>query len=364
MVDHDASTDSAATGSAAGFSPLATDRLLIRGMRTDDAPAFAAYRNDPETARHQDWAVPFSADDAVRFVEKQVATVWPVSGDWVQLAVARDGELIGDVGVCQSSDGMQAQIGYTLAPAHRGEGFATEAVGAVIDLLFAEGVHRVWATLDPENTASARVLERLGFRFEGRSAHAAYVRGEWSDDLRYALLVDERSEWLARPRHRPEHVVLIEIDWRNSGDVLHLATHHSQERFVATVYQSFADALTPDLDEGGGQVVPWFRAIGADGELTGFIMVAGATATNPDPFLWRLLIDRRHQGRGIGHQAIAALADRLRDEGHRRLLTSWVPGRGSPEGFYLRLGFVPTGQVLDGEVVSALELHAPDASSR
>ena len=364
MVHHDAPTDAAATDSAAGFSQLVTERLLIRAMRTDDAPALAAYRNDSETARYQDWAMPFSADDAARFVEKQMATVWPLNGDWVQLAVARDGRMIGDIAVCRSSDGMQAQIGYTLAPAHRGEGFATEAVGAVIDLLFAEGVHRVWATLDPENIASARVLERLGFRFEGRSAHAAHVRGEWCDDLRYALLVDERSEWLERPRHRPDHVVLIEIDWRNSRDVRRLATHHSQERFVATVYQSFADALTPELDEGGGRIVPWFRAIEADGELSGFIMLAEATATNPDPFLWRLLIDRRYQGRGIGQQAIAALVDRLRGEGHRRLLTSWVPGRGSPDGFYLWLGFVPTGQILDGEVVSALELHAPDASSR
>ena len=218
-------------------------------MRTDDAPALAAYRNDSETARYQDWAVPFSTDDAARFVDKQVATVWPLNGDWVQLAVARDGRMIGDIAVCRSSDGMQAQIGYTLAPVHRGVGFATEAVGAVIDLLFAEGVHRVWATLDPENIASARLLERFGFRFEGRSTHAAHVRGQWCDDLCYALLVDERSVWLERPLHRPGHVVFIEIDWRTSRDVRRLATHHSQEQFVATVDQSFADALTPALDE-------------------------------------------------------------------------------------------------------------------
>jgi RimJ/RimL family protein N-acetyltransferase len=358
MAVDDAPTDLAATGSAAGFALFATERLLIRAMRIDDARALAAYRNDPETARHQDWALPFSEDDATRFVDTQMAKVWPANGDWVQLAVARDGTMIGDIGVCRSSDAMQAQIGYTLAPAHRGEGLATEAVGAVIDVLFAEGVHRVWATLDPENIASARVLERLGFRFEGRSTDAAHVRGQWCDDLCYALLVDERSVWLERPRHRPERVGLIEIDWRNSRDVRRVATHHSQERFVATVDQSFADALTPALDEGGRPIVPWFRAIEADGELSGFIMVAEATATNPDPFLWRLLIDRRHQGRGIGRQAIAVLVDRLRGQGHSRLLTSWVPGRGSPAGFYLRLGFVPTGLILNEEVVSALELDA------
>ena len=78
----DARTDVAATGSAAGFARFATERLLIRAMRTDDARALAAYRNDPETARYQDWAVPFGEDDAARFVDAQMGTVWPVTGDW------------------------------------------------------------------------------------------------------------------------------------------------------------------------------------------------------------------------------------------------------------------------------------------
>ena len=63
----------------------------------------------------------------------------------------------------------------------------------------------------------------------------------------------------------------------------------------------------PPLHE-GTPVEPWFRAIAADGELVGFIMVAEPLPTQPHPYLWRLMVDWRHQGRGIGRAAIATLA--------------------------------------------------------
>jgi RimJ/RimL family protein N-acetyltransferase len=345
-----------ASSSPRGFASVVTARLVLRAMRPGDAAALAAYRNDPETARHQGWDLPFTDKAAAHFVEEQAASPWPVRGDWVQLAIEHDGAMIGDVAVRHSDDGLQATIGYTLAPSQRCHGYATEAVGAVVDLLFSEGVHRVSASLDPDNVASARVLDRLGFRYEGRAVSAADVRGEWLDDDQYALLADERAAWLARDLTPPDSVALVEIDWRNNRAVAAIATTHSQERFVATVDKSYGNALNPDVDDAGGLHVPWLRAIEADGELVGFVMIAEATDTNPHPYLWRFLIDRHHQGRGIGKQALVALVDRLRAEGHTRLVTSWVPGHGSPDGFYLGLGFVPTGNIEDGEIEGALEL--------
>jgi RimJ/RimL family protein N-acetyltransferase len=336
---------------------VATDRLVLRAMAAADAPALAAYRDDPETARHQEWALPYTADVAARFVAEQATATWPPVDDWYQIAVEHEGELIGDVGVWRSRDGADAIIGYTLAPGHRGQGYAVEAVGAVVDILFALGVHRITATLDPANHPSAAVVERLGFRYEGRSVGAALVRGQWLDDDRYALLATDRAAWLGRRRDPPAEVALVEIDWHTAGAVSRLATHQSQRRFVATVADSYTDALWPEPDDAGEPVVPWIRAITADGELAGFVMVAEATATSPDPYLWRLLVDRRHQSRDVGRRAVMAVADRLRAEGHRRLFTSWVPGRGSPEGFYRLLGFVPTGEVEDGETVGVLDLE-------
>jgi diamine N-acetyltransferase len=99
--------------------------------------------------------------------------------------------------------------------------------------------------------------------------------------------------------------------------------------------------------------------VAADGEVVGFVMLALPRAHDPRWYLWRLLVDARHQGRGVGRRAVGLVADRVRTGGGRELFTSWVPGDGSPEGFYRRLGFAPTGEVEEGEVVAVLPVAAP-----
>ena len=272
------------------------------------------------------------------------------------MAIECDRTLAGDVAVRLEQDGRVARIGYTLAPACQGRGLAAEAVGAVVDRLFADvGVHRVEASIDGRNVPSARLLEGLGFELEGTSPRSVWAKGEWTDDARYGLDADGHARWAARPRHRPTDVRLVEITSQNSAAVLALRTHANEERFVAPVSGSFADALFPGSVD-GAPVVPWMRAVEADGELVGFVMLAERTASHPEAYLWRLLIDRRHQRRGIGDRVLDLLADRLRSEGQATLLVSWVPGRGSPEPFYLRRGFVPTGVVHDGEIEARLTL--------
>ncbi len=87
------------------------------------------------------------------------------------------------------------------APDVAGQGYATEAARALVDLAFGElGVRRVWAQLEPENTRSARVCERLGMRREALFVQGSWFKGRWSDLAIYALLADE---WAAR---RPSDV--------------------------------------------------------------------------------------------------------------------------------------------------------------
>jgi RimJ/RimL family protein N-acetyltransferase/predicted GNAT family N-acyltransferase len=340
------------------FLPFTTPRLVLRPLTPSDVTALTSYRNDPDVARYQDWELPYTRDLAHQLVDEMAGIQGPAPGAWVQIAIADASDrLIGDLAVGLDPDGRLATIGYTLGPEHQGKGLATEAAGALVDRLFERsGVHRVAATLDPANVASARVLERLGFRYEGRSVSSAFVRGEWFDDDRYAILADERRAWSVRRVAPPATVRLVEITPSNARAVGSLRVHRSQERLVAPVLVSFADALFPEPDDGGGTVVPWYRAIEADGELVGFVMLSEATATSPEPYLWRLLVDRQHQGRGNGRRVIEDLAARQRAEGHEHLAVSWVPGRGSPEPFYLGLGFVPTGEVHDGEIVARLAL--------
>ena len=139
--------------------------------------------------------------------------------------------------------------------------------------------------------------------------------------------------------------------------MLELRTHPNQERFVAPMARSFADAMFPD-DVNGAPVIPWMRAIEADGELVGFVMTTEVTEHHPEPYLWRLLIDRRHQRRGIGDRVLTMLVTQLRWAGHRSLLVSWHPGPGGPEPFYLARGFVPTGR-LDGDEIEARLTFGP-----
>ena len=73
--------------------------------------------------------------------------------------------------------------------------------------------------------------------------------------------------------------------------------------------------------------------------------------------LWRFMVDRRFQGRGVGAGAIGLLADHARSRpGITRFATTYVQGDGSPEGFYRRLGFTATGRVLDGEAEAVMPL--------
>jgi RimJ/RimL family protein N-acetyltransferase len=336
--------------------PLDTARLHLRVMHVADAPAHAAYRNDPENARYQLWDLPYTVEQAIESMVGQDGRDDIVLGDWVTIAIELDGEVIGDVVTNVDPTGGIAEIGYTLARAHHGRGYATEAALALTTILFDEiGVERVYGELAPENVASQRVLEAVGLRYEGIKKRSFWWRNEWTDNMSYAATKEEFDEWRARPRARPDTVRLVPLDTTNERSYVRLTTHHSQERFVAPMLVSFADALFPEVVD-GAPVVPWLRGIEADGEPAGFLMVAEVTEHHPEPYLWRLLIDRRHQRRGIGGAALGLLFDDWRSAGVASALTSWVDGPGSPRPFYERLGFKPTGEIVDGETEARIQL--------
>ena len=89
-------------------------------------------------------------------------------------------------------DGRQAEIGWVFAPDVQGAGYATEAARALVRVAFEEvGVHRVWAQLEPANTASARICERLGMRREALFEGASWFKERWTDLAVYAIRADE-----------------------------------------------------------------------------------------------------------------------------------------------------------------------------
>ena len=174
---------------------LETPRLRLRRFRVDDAPVLAAYRSEPAVARYQTWAAPVSLAAAVR-ATREFAEGDPGQPGWFQYAIELKTNklLIGDVGVHMHENLMQAELGFTLAAEHQGRGYAAEAVWAVLhDLFMLRGLRRVSAECDARNAASARLLERVGFQLEGRRPAFTWIKGEWTDDLLFGLLVER---WL------------------------------------------------------------------------------------------------------------------------------------------------------------------------
>ena len=194
---------------------------------------------------------------------------------WMATIVERDGDtIVGDLAVHQSWQGRAVEIGYSLHPDHWGRGYASEAAAGLVDALIERGVRRLSAMTHPDNVASIRVLERIGFEFEGRTIGSWFEgdgpEAEASDDLLFGMTADGRARWLARPTTPPTDVTLVEIDEATNRAVGRLATHYSQRRLVAPVGVSYGNALfTPTID--GEQVTPWLRAIAItdEGDETG-----------------------------------------------------------------------------------------------
>lgn len=336
-----------------------THRLTVRAIERDDITVFTHYRNLPEVSRYQDWPTPYTRDLAHELVDGMERLGGPSPGEWVQLAIDAGDGIIGDVAVWLDDSAELAMIGYTLDPAHQGRGYAIEAVDGVVDWLFRrKRVHRIAATIDPENAASARVLERCGFEYVGTARSAALVRGEWADDARFSLLEADWVAWRDRPTAPPERVDLVEITSENVLAVGEIDRSFSQRAFVAPTLESLAQALTPPI-VGGEPLRPWLRAIRADDELAGFVAMVEPHRDSPHPYLWRLTVDHRHQGRGIGRRALEEIARERRESGHTHLRVRYVrDGVGAPAAFYEHLGFVPTGRV-DGDEHEALLDLAP-----
>jgi len=186
-----------AAGSDPGFTRLEAPGLVLRRFEPRDAEALAAYRSDPEVARHQGWTT-CSLDEAHRFVAGLASLAPGTPGEWFQFAVSEtpEGPLLGDCALRRSrTDPRQAELGFTFARAHQGRGLAAAAVRRLLDYAFSTLLlHRVFALVDERNERAQRLLARIGFREEGRFVENVWFKGEWASERLYALL---EREWRA-----------------------------------------------------------------------------------------------------------------------------------------------------------------------
>ena len=174
-----------------------TERLVLRPIEAADASAVYSYRSDSVHNEYQSW-IPSSLDDVNDFITNKTSSTVGIPGTWFQLVIIVKGEtkLIGDIGIhFIESDKNRVELGCTLNNDFRNKGYATEALSAVIGHLF-EKLHKqyITASVDPRNTSSIRLLERLGFKKASLHRSYLFIRGEWVDDLIYAITKEDWTD--------------------------------------------------------------------------------------------------------------------------------------------------------------------------
>lgn len=183
--------------------PLRTPRLTLRALTIEDADVHAQLFSDPRVVRFL-YEEPLDRLASDEHLKRRLPVRLPGDGEWLNLAVEVDGRYVGEMGIgLTSATHRQCELGFVLLPEASGHGYATEASAAMLDLAFdLLDAHRVSGRLDARNLASARVLERLGMRLEAHLVESEFVKGEWTDEIVYAITEDE---WRAQRQSRNSH---------------------------------------------------------------------------------------------------------------------------------------------------------------
>ncbi|KMY49799.1 GNAT family N-acetyltransferase [Peribacillus loiseleuriae] len=172
-----------------------TERLILRRFNINDTKYFHFYRSNSEVAKFQSWEN-YQYHEAKTFVNEQIKNNPNQPGTWFQFAIAlaETNELIGDCALhTLLNEPRIVEIGFTLSPEYQGNGYANEAVCALLHYIFNSlEKHKVIAFSDVRNTKSIAVLERVGMRREGHLLQNYMSKGQWIDEYQYSIL---KSEW-------------------------------------------------------------------------------------------------------------------------------------------------------------------------
>jgi RimJ/RimL family protein N-acetyltransferase len=176
--------------------PIQTARLLLRPFVAEDLDALHDLRSRPDVTRYLYWE-PASRDEVRRELDRRVRQrTLEREGETLHLAMVLrgGGAVIGDVSLkWLSREQEQGEVGFVVHPDHQGRGLAGEAAKAMLRLGFEHfAFHRIIGRCDGRNDASARLMRRLGMRHEAHFRENERFKGEWGDELVFAMLA---SEW-------------------------------------------------------------------------------------------------------------------------------------------------------------------------
>lgn len=170
------------------------ERVSIRPLKSSDAPDIYENVKDKEIVT---WTVsiphPYPKDGALKFIRKARYNIKKERSYAFGIVLKDTGTVIGVVELMAFDwKNKNAEIGYWLGRKYWGEGLMTEAVRLILKFSFGNlGLHRIYARLFEDNTGSVRILEKSGFKLEGRMREERYRYGKWHDALRYGILESE-----------------------------------------------------------------------------------------------------------------------------------------------------------------------------
>ncbi|MFC3448429.1 GNAT family N-acetyltransferase [Amycolatopsis speibonae] len=175
--------------------PITTQRLTLRAFTSADLDELNSFQSRADVARYLYWGPRSRAESAAALAKRVHSSSLSKEGQLLAVAVelTETGQLIGDLNLeYLSSEHRQGEVGFVFHPDHHGKGFAAEAATELLRLGFEElGLHRIIGRCDGRNTASATLMERLGMRKEAHLRENEVVKGEWTDELVFAMLEDE-----------------------------------------------------------------------------------------------------------------------------------------------------------------------------
>lgn len=174
-------------------------RVIIRQLKLEDLENFYSYRSDPQVCRYQTFMVK-SKIETEQFIDEQKERALGTPGKWLQIGIEhkKDEKLIGDCAIYFKEDEPRiVEIGYTIHPDYQRNGYATEAVRMLMKTVFKDyNVHKILAKVDVRNPSSARVLEKIGFKQEGRFYQHFYDEKDkaWIDEIQFAYMKEDFME--------------------------------------------------------------------------------------------------------------------------------------------------------------------------
>jgi RimJ/RimL family protein N-acetyltransferase len=170
--------------------PIETERLVLRPYEERDFDALHELYADEDVARWLYYGPATPEESRAKLGRKIAAHTLTEETGLAAAVELQEGAYVGDAVLFYSAraEHRSIELGFSFLPVHQGKGYATEAARALVDWAFGVGFHRVYGRLEARNTASARVLEKLGMRREGHLIENEWVKGEWQSELVYAIL--------------------------------------------------------------------------------------------------------------------------------------------------------------------------------